>query len=221
MLKISDAVKQVLHHSDVALLALNKGWLNLSAYAESIQPKIEGLCKKPVKTGSIVVALSRYKTQIDTQEPILPDIILEELTIKSNLVAVTYDKTGKTLQNLVKLYQRKHFEPKDYLSITQGVSEVSIIIEEHNLKKVLDIYVHRQPKDLMKNLVSLTLHVSPEYIHTPNTFYALARRFALSKINIVDVISTFTEMSFIIEEKQTQEAFETLNALFKESQVQK
>lgn len=217
MLKISNAVKTVLYSSDIALLALDNGWLNLSAYAESIKRQVESLTKKPVKTGSIVVALSRLKPNIPKNIIALPKIIIEELTVKADLVEVVYDKTDKTLENLAKVYKSNIFKTTDYLTVTQGIGEVAIMLQRRDLPKIRKIYIHRNPKHLTEDLVSLTIRVSPEYIYTLNTFYALTKKFTLKQLNIVNIISTYTEMAFIVESKNLEAAFLTLNELFTES----
>lgn len=217
MLKISNAVKTVLYSSDIALLALANGWLNLSAYGQSIKRQVESLTKKPVKTGSIVVALSRLKSGIPKNIITLPKIIIEELTVKADLVEVVYDKTDKTLENLAKVYKSNIFKTTDYLTVTQGIGEVAIMLHRRDLPKIRKIYIHRNPKHITEDLVSLTIRVSPEYIYTLNTFYALTKKFTLKQLNIVNIISTYTEMAFIVESKNLEAAFLTLNELFTES----
>lgn len=49
MKKVSDAVQHSLLADDVALLALQRGVLNMSAYAEQIHAHIERTTMKPVK----------------------------------------------------------------------------------------------------------------------------------------------------------------------------
>jgi hypothetical protein len=50
-------------------------------------------------------------------------------------------------------------------------------------------------------------------LHTPNTIFALLRPLALNRINLVEVVSTYTELTVIVAEKNLQAAFFVLSKL--------
>ncbi|MFO0971208.1 MAG: hypothetical protein U0520_02540 [Candidatus Saccharimonadales bacterium] len=51
-------------------------------------------------------------------------------------------------------------------------------------------------------------------IDTPNQFYTIIKQFAIRRINIVEFVTTFTELSFILNEKDLKQAFNTLHDAF-------
>ena len=59
MITVSQAVSEIIQSDELASESLRSGLLNLSAYAGKIQKRIENITFKEVKTGTIVVALSR------------------------------------------------------------------------------------------------------------------------------------------------------------------
>lgn len=213
MLKISNAVRETLLTSDVALIAMKHGWLNLTAYAESILPTVEELTKKPVKRGSIVVALSRMQEDIDAL-PLHEDARIRDITVRPQLVEVVYDKTEKSLQNLARLYAQQFLHPDDYLTITQGNTEIAILLEEKNRKAVLEPYSRRKPKKIVKDLVSITLQFGVRDRQSKPVFYLISRRFAARQLHLVELISSANEVNCIVKEKDLQEAFLILNELF-------
>jgi hypothetical protein len=216
MLKVTDLVRSHLMSSEIALSALSSGYLNFSAYAALIQPEIERTARKPVRPGTIVVALSRIAKSLSAEKrpPLLPPTKIENISVKTGLVEIAFDKTKVNRDRLQRLYQDNTFISADFFTVTHGVGELSIVIPEAFKKAVLKVYGHQQPKLILENLASLTLRYDEKNIHTPNITFAVLRPLALKRINIVEIVSTFTELTFILHHDDLQEAFLTLNPIF-------
>lgn len=217
MIKISTIVEKILSESEIAYSALESGILNLSAYAQEILPEVEKRTKKEVKTGSIVTALSRLQKSLTKKEPLAPKLSIDDISVKSGIIELAYDKTEENLKNLSKLYQEKNMSNNEFLMITHGLSEIGIICSQKLENKLRKIFRNQKPKIFIPNLVSLTARFSQDYIITPNITYAFVRKFALKRINISELVSTFTEITFIVHEKDMQQSFDTLNEIFTEN----
>jgi hypothetical protein len=55
-----------------------------------------------------------------------------------------------------------------------------------------------EPKSSVSSLVSITLRLENDYIQTPNVIYKFIREFALKSVVIAEIVSTFSEISFIV-----------------------
>lgn len=196
MIKISDIVKKELQSSEVALGAFNEDILNLSAYAVSIKKSVEIQARKSVRLGSIVVALSRLKKTLKYNPLLIPKVKIEDLSVKTGLVEITYNKNKNTLFSLDKLYKKIN-SPDKYLLISQGVGEISIITSFRNMDSILKSF-DEEPKSSVSSLVSITLRLENDYIQTPNVIYKFVREFALKSVVIAEIVSTFSEISFIV-----------------------
>lgn len=196
MIKISDIVKKELQSSEVALGAFNEDILNLSAYAVSIKKSVEIQARKSVRLGSIVVALSRLKKTLKHNPLLIPKVKIEDLSVKTGLVEITYNKNKNTLFSLDKLYKKIN-SPDKYLLISQGVGEISIITSFRNMDSILKSF-DEEPKSSVSSLVSITLRLENDYIQTPNVIYKFIREFALKSVVIAEIVSTFSEISFIV-----------------------
>lgn len=213
MLKITDAVKAIVSSDEIARTALREGYLNLSAYAKSIKPEVEEKTKKQVKTGSIVITLSRLKQTVDKEKPLLPKVYIEDLSVKSALVEIAFDKTKPNLEKLKRFYQSPLFNSADFLVTTQGVGEITIFALEGVLQDLLKFFASQKPKAVIKNLAALTVRLPENYILIPNIIYALLKHFALLRLNIVEMVSTYTELTFLFDLKDLEKAFLTLHDL--------
>ncbi len=221
MIKISTVVQDVLYSSEVALSAFHDGYLNLSAYAKTIRREVEARAKKPVRIGSIVVALSRMDKTQKTREKrkiLLPEVRIEDLSVKSGLAEVTYERTAANIARLRELYRDPAINASDFFMVTQGAGEITIVALETTLPHIMTAARPARPKSTVRNLVGLTARFNERYIKIPNVVFVFVRHLALKHINIVEIVSTYTELTFIIDQRDLQEAFLTLNELFKSTE---
>lgn len=210
MLKIASAVEQVVRSSDFAVLGLQSNLLNLSAYATSIQNQVNELTKKDVQIPSIVVALSRLQKELQTEDRFLPQISADSISVTSGLVEIGFSKDADTLKSLQKLYNEDTLV-NTYLTVTQGLREITIITTEESFKKVKELFKHKKPGLEIHNIACITLLLSPRYTYTRNTFYALLKLLAPRGINVIELLTTFTEISFLVEEKDWEKTFSIFN----------
>ena len=213
MLKISDAVRDILFSSEIAMSAFEDGVLNLSAYAKTIRKEAERRTKKPVKTGSIVVALSRIRRESGKRQPLVPDAEVEDLSVKSGLAEISFDRTRAHLARLRNLYRDPAVNAGDFFMVTQGTGEITIVALTNTLSDITTAMRPLKPKAVIKDLVGLTVRFKQDYISVPNIIFAFVRQLALRRINIVEIVSTYTELTFIVSQRDLHNAFLALNEL--------
>lgn len=215
MLKVTDLVRQIIQSSETELTALSRGVLNLSAYAKRIQPEVQRRAKKPVKVGTIVVALSRFASGVQTEDPLLPAFILDNIAVRSGLAELAFVNSKENKTRALSLYANKKLAQTDFLTITYGIGEISIFLPEEFIEIAMRVFAGEKPKLRLENLASLTVRFGEAYIETPNMYFALFRHIAVRKINIVEVVSTFTELTFLVHEQDLNDLFQTMNALMR------
>lgn len=214
MLKISDAVSDILYASPSAHDAMRNGYLNLSAYAAQIQPLVEEKCWKSVKIGSIVVALSRLVPKVVQQDSLYPMVKLDDLTIKAALCDVSFEKTQHTVEQAQSLTQLFQDKKETFLTFTQSNTEITVIASQALLELILEHFLVK-PKAIYQNIVGLTAHFSPTYLTEPNIIFSIISTLAHKRINLIEIVSTYTELTMLIEEKDLSVAIGQLNLLFK------
>lgn len=192
---------------------LSRRLLNLSAYAKRIQPEVERRSRKSVQVGSIVVALSRISQELTDEDPLLPEVKLDGIAVKSNLAEIAFNKTPSNKLKAQKLIIDKELSQADFLNVTYGASEISVFAPMTLMPLVSRSFKPDKPKLLLNNLAALTVQFGVQYIDTPNMYFALLRSVAVKKINIVELISTFTELTFLVRQNDLNELFQTMNAL--------
>lgn len=212
MLKIADAVYDIIIASPTALEALRLGILNFSAYAEQILPEVEQKTWKKVKKNSIVVALSRYAEDLRTVPPLIPQVRLDELSIKTPLSDLTYEKTATTLNQVSTLLQQAE-SSTHILTITQGIDEITLVVAEEYAAAVRE-HFSAQPKSVFSNLVGVNVRFSESYLAQANVIYAIISVLAQKRVNLIEIVSTYTELTVIIEKKDLELTVAQLQTLF-------
>lgn len=204
MIKIQDVVQNIVYKNPEALFALSHEFMNLSAYAKQIQKEVENKTMKEVKVSGIVVALSRIQNELDKKDPLIQDITIENITAKSPLSEIVFDKTPKVLSLLSSLYEKANAKNDDFLTMTLSTSSVTVICSDRLKSFILD---HFGEKPLMEkgNLASLGISVDPIYYPKPNITYSLIRKIARKKIPLAETITTYTEIIFIFEDTHLSE----------------
>ncbi|MDP2586682.1 MAG: hypothetical protein Q8P32_02830, partial [Candidatus Komeilibacteria bacterium] len=55
-----------------------------------------------------------------------------------------------------------------------------------------------------------TVKFPEEFINLPNMLFAIEKRLAVKKINIIELVSTYTELTFVIDKKDVLPAIAQL-----------
>lgn len=214
MITVADAVHKELLASSTALEAMRLGVLNLRAFAKNIQPHIEEQTFKTVKLGTIVVALSRIASSLSTIQTLLPVVYVDEITIKSQLIDITFEKTKENLNRMHSFSKQLEKTEGYFFTVTQGVNEITFIVSD-DLKERLLTHFRQQPKAEFEDLVGVNVRFSDTYISEPNIVYAILHKLAIRRVNVLEIVSTYTELTMIIARKEMEDAITELNTLFK------
>ena len=224
MISITDYIQNNIFKNSLILELLNANLLNTTQYAKLIQPQIEKSLHKDITLISIVTALSRIKKKkILTSTSIFKIDDIQILYPISDLVfTIKYNPTV----NISTLYKSLAGKPNHFLNLTVGNSELNIFINTKYKEIVTNIFAgnsgaHILPaKELERliyernNLCSINLKFDSKFIDTPGTTYQLLRVLAWNNINLVEVVSTFSEVTLFVDRKDSQVVLELLTQEF-------
>jgi len=108
------------------------------------------------------------------------------------------------------LYGLVSFQRDNFFTITQGANEVTIIANKKFKDKVLKILEKEKITYKAEDLASLTITIPKEALNTPGFLYYVTKTLAWENINVVEVVSTHTELTCILREKDVTRAFSVL-----------
>lgn len=214
MFTVSQVVETIIKNSPMLSEAIEEGFANYSSIARQIQPTIEKQLYKEVTLGSIVMALKRLKaTQI--KNTLLSTTLskITDLSMRSNLVDLTYLNSPSLFQNQAQLLDIASKTPNSFLTISHGIYETTIFISNNLLEQAENIFKNETLKLKEAGLCSITLITPEEGINTPGVHYAIFKKLYSNGINIVETATSYTELTVFLRPDDVEKAFGILKRL--------
>src|SRR3989338_4813104 len=215
MVTISHIVKKIVSEQPFVEEGLGEGIISVASLAEQLQPKIEQELSKKIKLPAIVMALRRYSDEVQQhRQKVKKFNYAAELLLKTNICDFTVVKSPSLLAKLKTAYNLVDFERGDTLNVILGNNEVSVIINEKYIDKLAK-FLHGE-KIVTKEigLVALTIiFIADDFLHTPGIIFDVVRKLAWNNINIYEIVSTMTELTFILGKKDSMKAYDVLQEI--------
>jgi hypothetical protein len=214
MIKIQPIVKDVVIKDYEAYIALTHDYMNMSSYAAKIRPKVEEITKKRVTITSLVVSLSRIKREFKKEKSLIHDVAIKNITTKLPLSEIVYGNNATFMKELESFHRDVAVSQEDFFTITIGTIEVDIICSSNLQKKIVQ-HFNSKPKIINHNLAAVGISFDPEVYSVPNTFFSLLAVTARAGVNIEELVSTPTELTFIVDEKDFGKTVSLFSELYK------
>ena len=215
MTTISNIAQKIVREKPFLEEALAKGLINYAALAENFQEEIEKELRKKVKISAIVMALRRLAEKLETELIKKTSFQFKEtdVTIKSYLVEFTVQKSPTVINSIRKVYDSVDFSKGDFLTMTQGIYEITLIFNKKYKNKFEKIFEHEKIIKTIEELASVTIKIPIDVVETVGFFYIITKALNWENINIIEIVSTLTELTFIVKEDDAPRAFKVLKGL--------
>lgn len=213
MVTVSHIVQKVINEKIFILEAMNRGLISYGSLATQLKPEIEKELGKEVKTHAIVMALRRHAEQLKKKREIISFNYNSEIILKTDICEISVRRSLTLFNKLKKLYDMVNFENGDILNIIHGRCEVSMITNERYWSNMYELLKVEKVLNVKKNLLSLTLTLPQDYVYTPGVMFKILRNFAWENINIFEIVSTDTELTFILDKNDAIKAYTVLEKL--------
>jgi len=215
MVTVPQAVKKIVERSRYLSEAMSKGLINLSSLARYMKQEVAEMLMKDVSEASIIMALKRLETQLKPQ--IQYKKVFKnppEMIVRSNLVELTFENSESLTKKFSKIFEIYSGHQKYFFTLTEGVTETTIIASR-DLYKNIKIALHDEKVvSEFVNLSSITIRQPAEITYTPGIVYFFLKSLAWEGVNVMEVVSTYLELTIILEDKDVNRAFTILKSLF-------
>lgn len=217
MITVAEEIRKVVTTSPFLEEGLTRGVLNLSALARELKPQVEATLLKDVSESSIVMALKRLGATLTERPARGGEELLRasgDLTVRSNLSEFTFLKSDSSLENQKRLLDEVRGRSDTFVTFTQGVFESTIIVSSPLKPTVERIFADETQVSRLDDLSAIVVKFPVEAVSIPGVHYPILRQLAWQEVSIVEVISTYTELTLIIQREQVERAFSTLLGYF-------
>ncbi len=211
MITVPEIVEKIIVGSPLLEEALYEGLINYSALARKIKPEVQKELMKNVQEGAILMAIRRLSKKIRPKTDVKK--ILQsnpDLIVRSNLIELVIANIDFSIENHKKLLALAEEQENTFMTITEGVFETTIIASRELLTEIQAILPKRKIIKELLDLSSITIRLPKENIYTPGLYYFFLKSLAWEGINVVEVVSTYTEFTIILEDCEVDRAFSVL-----------
>ncbi|MBI2176701.1 hypothetical protein HYU40_05155 [Candidatus Woesearchaeota archaeon] len=174
---------------------LSRDLINIASLAREILPDIQKQNPKATLE-SVSIAVKRnfgaWKPQITRQlQRILSNV---QIAMRTDLVLFCLPKTAK-------LPDIKEFQSDDVFFINQGYNEVTVIIDKRNSNLVRGPVLLQQKNLALISLKDTLINEKQNFRVTPGFVSAFLGNISMAGINISDIVSTYSQVTFVVEQK--------------------
>ncbi|BDD12266.1 hypothetical protein FUAX_46980 (plasmid) [Fulvitalea axinellae] len=218
MVTIAEATEEIVNRSAFLQEAILDGIINYSALARKIKPDVEKQLFKDVQEGAIVMALKRMAPRLSRHhhEQDIMEYLQHtgEIIVRSDLVDLAYKNSPTLSEKQSQLLRNVQNVNDVFHASTKGVYETNIILSRSGLEMIEKVFESETMIMRIDNLASVTIRTPESYKKdVPGVFYYITKMFAWKAINVVEIISTKHEITFIVGKNQVNETFRILQEL--------
>lgn len=199
--------RYILEHHDIKS-CLKKGLINYSSLARLISRELK-IEKTSVE--AILVAARRFSKKLEKEvshENKIRDLLSKsELEIKNRIIVYVLDK--EIGLEKVGTLQSKVMKEKDKFYLIEGSNNYTLLIQEKYSEIVRNFFNPHIIKET-KNLALITIKTTKDIENTPGTMAYLTSLFSENNVNIIELLSCWTDTLFVVDSK---DAAKTMNFL--------
>jgi hypothetical protein len=193
--------------------ALSRGIINNASLAQELIPIIQKQIQKKVKFSAVNLAIRRFAKKATKHAPKIKLFDQDtDLTLKSDLIELCLDKHNVKKETIKKIEESIGHKQGDFFVVVKGINEFTIITNKKYKQKIQSI-IQTDSKIIIEELCAITITLPKNSIESSGLFYAISKELFWENISIVEAVSTFTEITLIIKEKDAPRILSILKSL--------
>lgn len=216
MITVAEEIRRIVMTSPFLEEGLSRGIVNYSALARQLQPEIQTTLLKPVSESAILMALKRLSGELENRSRPGEQQLRNtgDLTVRSNLSEFTYHKSMSMMEKQKLLLDELGPSSEQFVTFTQGVFEMTVIVSSGLKEKVARIFASEGIVHQADDLSALIVKFPSGAADIPGIHYPILRQLAWKNVSILEIISTYTELTIVLQRQQVELAFGALHEYF-------
>jgi len=211
---ISETVRNLVDNTPYIKQMLSKDFLNCSSYAAAVKDQVERTAGKEAGTNSIVMALRRYAAELASRNSAEIDapVIKYQIVMHTDIFDYNLEKSDRLLSHISELYQKLPSTQREFINFVVGTNEVGIVASEQYRGLVEKAIENSPVLHKEDNLVAFTMVFSGPFLQTPGIIHEAVQRLAQEEINLLELVSTLNELTFIVKAIDSVASYKVLQS---------
>lgn len=215
MITVPQATEKIIKRSRYLTEAMSKDLINASSLARYIQPEVEEMTFKNVTHSSILMAIQRLQKEFKKERK--SAVLLEEspdMIVRSNLVLFYVTNSPALLSHLVAI-EEKSMKLQKRALFTYGRAETLILANRLTREIILKTLPMESITKQFESVSAITVHVPVMGYETPGLLNLFVKSLAWEGINLLGILTTESEVTLVIDTKDSNTAFSIFQGLFR------
>jgi len=213
---IANCISEIVANKPYLEEVLSLKIINYSALAEHLNPLVEQMLGKPIKSGAILMALRRYSPPTDTKKSMrLQEVLssLGDITVRSKLIVFTFQNSVTLIKNHAALLGSVGQNPQVFYTFSRGIHESTLIISSSEKENIEEYFKGEVILGSQKNLSAISIHLPKGNNTVAGLYYQIFKRLAWEGIALSELISTTNEFIVLVEDHLVDRAFSIIKKL--------
>lgn len=213
---IQKVVEEIITRSPFLEESISDGIINLSSLARSIQDDVSESTGKDVQVGAITMALKRVTPKFNPRINMKLRKLFDntgDITVRSNLVYMTYLNSESLVKKQIELLKMLSDHRNVFYIFSQGIYETTVVVSASVAEETDHIFQDEEVVAKITNLSSVTIKLLQDGTDIPGVYYYMIKRISWQGINVIEVISTTNEHSYLVDEIDVEKTFSILKNL--------
>jgi len=213
---IQKVVEDIVTRSPFLEESIFDGIINLSSLARTIRDDVSERTGKEVQVGAITMALKRVTPKFNPRINMKLRKLFDntgDITVRSNLVYTTYLNSESLVKNQIELLKMLSEHRNVFYIFSQGIYETTVVVSASVIEATDHIFQDEQVVAKITNLSSVTIKLLQDGTDIPGVYYYMIKRISWQGINVIEVISTTNEHSYLVDDMDVEKTFSILKNL--------
>ncbi len=212
MKTISTCVHDIIKHQPFLDDALARNIINFSSLAVDLQPQVEKEMRKPVKQGSIIMALRRYhpkRSKFTTKN----FRELGDMIVRSGITEYTYLNSQNIVARKAELLHEIKDQTGIFLNYSSNFQESNFLVSTSLQPLIEKIFKEEQLISISEELSSITIALPEKNTKTVGLYFYIFKLLAYEGIPVYEIISTSNYFTLFLEKEYLNQAFLLMNEI--------
>ncbi len=211
---VSSAVRDEINFDLSIQDALARDYVNVSALARMLVPRIEQRVGSRVNKESVITALKRLRGIYSPASQEIRAVIAESIVnVRTHVSKISVEKTKKTLQTVSSMLSSHQ---QDFIQVSESLSAITLIYDQRLHRKVKEELSNADILEEGEDYAAITVLSPIEIITTPGCIISFYSQLARRHVNVEDTVSCHTDTIIVVKMRDVGRAFDALTDLINE-----
>lgn len=216
MKTIANCISEIIANKPYLEEVLSLKIVNYSSLAQHLNPEVEEMLGKPVKSGAILMALRRYSSPTDTKKSMRIQEVLSsmgDITVRSKLNVLTFQNSITLIKNHAAFLNSVGQKPHVFYTFSRGIHESTLIISTSERENIETHFKNETTLSYKENLSAISVRLPKGNSKVSGLYYQIFKKLAWEGIALSELISTTNEFIVLVEDHLVDRAFSLIKKL--------